>query len=124
MQIYVTHSRDMNYREELYAPIQASAFSHTHRFIFPHEHSDAPYDSRALILERRIDLVLAEVSLKSTAQGVEIGWADARGIPIAFLYKADAKPSNSLKKVSSLWVPYGNSAELISGIERVIQSFH
>lgn len=122
MKIYVTHSRSFDFKNKLYVPIRKSRLNSLHEFILPHEESDEPYDSKTLIMCDSLDLLLAEVSYKSTAQGVELGWADSRNTPIALLYDKDLRPSNSLRRVSNLWVPYSNEIELVEGIERAILS--
>lgn len=121
MKIYVTHSRSWNYKNGLYLPIRQSPLNSQHEFILPHEFSDKPFPSRELILNGGLNLILAEVSIPSTAQGIEIGWADSKEIPIAFLYQSGTKPSNALGKVSETFVEYINSIQLIDGIERAIK---
>ena len=120
MEIYVTHSRSFDFKNELYLPIKNSSLNREHKFIFPHEVSDEPFDSKPLIMSGRLGLLIAETSYKSTGQGVEIGWADSVNIPIALLYKSGLQPSNSLSRVSNLWIGYSSDSELIKGIERII----
>jgi hypothetical protein len=121
MDIYVTHSRSFDYKNGLYLPIRRSQLNEQHKFILPHEFSEEPYDSRSLILGNSLGLVVAEVSVKSTAQGCEIGWADAKEISVAFFYKPGSNPSNALKKVSDFFVEYDDEPSLLVGLERAIK---
>lgn len=120
MKIYVTHSRSWDYKNGLYLPIRDSSLNKSHEFILPHELSDEPFNSRSLILERKLGLVIAEVSIKSTPQGIELGWANSVETPIAFFYQPNSPPSNALGKVSDFFWQYSNNSELITGIERAI----
>jgi hypothetical protein len=123
MKIYVTHSRSWDYKTGLYLPIRTSSLNNTQEFILPHEFSDEPFDSRPLILGKNLGLVVAEVSIKSTPQGIELGWANSVETPIAFFYQPNSPPSNALGKVSDFFHQYSNHAELISGIEKAIKRF-
>ncbi|MFA5857211.1 MAG: hypothetical protein WC867_07650 [Candidatus Pacearchaeota archaeon] len=121
MEIYVTHSRSFDYKNHLYFPIRRSHINQEHKIILPHEESDEPFNSKSIITGGSLSLLVAEVSFKSTAQGVELGWADISKVPIALFYRPDSNPSNALRKVSSLFVPYSNDRELIEGMESVIR---
>lgn len=121
MDIYVTHSRSFDYKNGLYLPIRASRLNQEHNIILPHEESDEPFNSKPIITGGSLGLLIAEVSVKSTAQGVELGWADISKVPIALFYRPNSNPSDALKKVSDLFISYSNDRELIDGIERVIK---
>lgn len=109
MKIYVTHSRKYDYKNGLYLPIRQSPLNAEHNFILPHEFSDEPFPSKDLILSGNLDFLLAEVSIQSTAQGIELGWADSKNVPITFLYQRGTKPSNALGKVSNNFIEYATS---------------
>ena len=123
MKVYVTHSRSFDYKTKLYVPIRQSLLNKRHDFILPHEFSEEPFDSRPLILGKSLGLVIAEVSIKSTPQGIELGWANSVDTPIAFFYEPNANPSNALRKVSDFFVEYSEDTELLSGIEKAIRKF-
>ena len=55
-------------------------------FIFPHEKSLKPDDTREVI--RTNDLVIGKVSFPSTSQGIELGWANIWQIPIVCIYQS------------------------------------
>lgn len=121
MQIYLTHSRKLDYKPSLYLPIRKSQLNNKHQFILPHEESDDPFDSKSIITKGTLDLLIAEISIQSTSQGIELGWADISGVPIAFLYKPNSYLSSSLRKVSNLFIPYSNDLELIEGLNKIIK---
>lgn len=113
MKIYITHSRNFDYKEELYKPLKDSHLARLHSFIFPHDNSNKPYNSKDIILNKKCDLVLAEVSYPSTGQGIELGWANINTIPIVCIYKKGAKYSHSLGVVCSTFIEYTNSDDMV-----------
>jgi nucleoside 2-deoxyribosyltransferase len=93
MKVYVCHSTAFDFRAEFYEPLKRE-FTTAHEIIFPHD-SDTDFNSSEAI--RTSDIVLAEVSFPSTGQGIELGWANAAGVPIVCVHKTDAKPSGALQ---------------------------
>jgi hypothetical protein len=122
MNIYVAHSTNFEYRENLYLPIRKSALNNKHNIILPHETSNEGFDSKEFITEE-CDLVVGEVSYPSTGLGIELGIANMAEIPIICVYKKNAKISSSLKNITDKFLEYNNNAELISGIEKIINTF-
>lgn len=111
MTIYISHSKKFDYLNELYQPLRSLADKYN--FIFPHENSASPYPTRKLFLEKKCDLVLAEVSQSATGQGIELGWADLQNIPIVCLYKKGSELSGSLKLICAKFFEYSSAPELI-----------
>ena len=89
--------------------------SNEHVFVFPHIESGEPFNSKQLFQDG-CDLIVAEVSSSATGLGIELGWADFLHIPIACIYKKDAKISGSLKVVSKIFFEYSNPEEMIEQI--------
>jgi hypothetical protein len=118
MKIYIGHSSSMNYREELYEPIRRSRLNNEHTFILPHEHSENPGNTYELLAS--CDLLIAEISEKSTGLGIELGWADRAGVPIVCLSKEGAIFSLSVKTVCDRFFTYRDSVSLITVITEVI----
>ena len=112
MKIYVAHTKSSDFKKELYEPLQ-EAFGDSHELVFPHETDEGTYPSKEL-LKDSCDLVIAEVSDKSTSLGIELGWANAYEIPIICMHKIDSKPSKSLKEVSDMFIEYSNSEDLVA----------
>lgn len=112
--IYISHSKDFDYKNDLYAPLKELKFDI--EFIFPHEDSDEPYNLKELFLNKQCDMVLAEVSLPSTGQGIELGWADSYGIPILCCHKEGSKISKSVLTVAKNSFTYTNNVDLINKV--------
>jgi len=64
LKIYVGHSRDFDYVNELYVPLRRSKLNSIHEIILPHEKSDRPYSSKEFF--KTCDVMIAEVSHPST----------------------------------------------------------
>lgn len=112
--IYAAHTTKFDYLNEYYAPLKKiKGF----RFIFPHEKSSEPtFDSKEVI--RSCDAFVAEVSYPSTGSGIEIGRAEAYGVPVLFLHKKGAKISSSLKFVSGNFIEYTTIESSLGEIEK------
>jgi len=121
MKIYISHSRDFDYRKELYEPLLASNLAENNDFILPHQNSEMPFDTKPLFLNKQCDLIIAEVSLSSTGQGIELGWANAYDIPIIAIHKNTVKISNSLKKLCKATLHYANITEAIYQLNNYIK---
>ncbi len=118
MNIYLSHSGSYDYQFELYGPIKSSETIMKHHVIFPHDGDNI--NSRDLI--KHSDLLIAEVSLPSTGQGIELGWADMENIPILCIYKADSKPSSSIQFITSDFIEYKDVADLVSKLSDRLNS--
>lgn len=120
MEIYVGHSRAFDFKEKLYRPIRESCLNNEHNFVLPHESSDKPSNSKEYF-ENKCDLFIADVSCPATGLGIELGWADALGIPIACVYEKGSKLSGSVKVLCDNFLEYSSGEELIFGIEGFIK---
>lgn len=119
MIVYVSHKRKTKFQEELYDPIKKSALFTKHEFIFPHD-GNKPFDSTDIITNNKVDLIIAEVSHPATGQGIELGWAFLKNIPVVCIYKEGADIAGSLKSVSDKFIEYKNSDDLIEKLQKVI----
>jgi hypothetical protein len=113
--IYVAHSTGFDFKKELYAPLSNLV---EYKFIFPHSSSMVPSNSKKKI--PAYDLILAEVSLPSYGVGIELGWADAFGIPILCLYKKGTKISSALKVVSNNFLEYQDLNKDLDAVKLVV----
>jgi len=118
MKIYFAHSSAFDFRKELYDPLRASALNKAHKIILPHEESDVPGNTRALI--KTLDVFFAEVSYPSTGLGIEIGWAADTFLPIVCVYKKGSKPSSSLRAVTEFFIEYETPADLVARVENFL----
>lgn len=118
MRIFVAHATASNFREELYAPLRSSHVYSEHEFILPQENGKEEITKDII---QHCDVVLAEVSLPSTGQGIELGWANVFAVPIICIFKKGARPSGSLQYIATTMVEYDSSATMIEELEKVLQ---
>lgn len=123
MIIYFSHSKNFDYKKELYEPLRNSELAKNNRFIFPHDQSDNPYGTKKLFETKTCDLVIAEVSFPATGQGIELGWADFLHIPIICMYKKDTKIAESLHVVSNSFFMYEDSKDMIEKMTKILAEY-
>lgn len=119
MKIYVCHSKKFDFKKELYLPLRNSPLTTKHEIIFPHE-TEEFINTKEII--RNSDLIIAEVSYPSIAEGIELGWADSFGKPILCIYKNDTKPSGSLKVITEKIIAYSDASDMVVKIINVIEN--
>ena len=119
MKIFVAHSSNFDFKNELYSPLRNSELNKTHEIFLPQEKSDIGPITKDII--KNSDLIIAEISFPSTGQGIELGWANIYGIPIICIYKNDAKTSRSLKKITDQFISYDNSNDMIEKLTSFIK---
>lgn len=119
MKIYVGHSSSIDFRKELYRPLKRSDLSEKHEFVFPHEDSGEPFDSKKFLREEA-DLFIAEVSEASTGLGIELGWADLFEVPVLCVHREDAEVSSSLQAVDVDVRSYRRSDDIPVLIQRFL----
>lgn len=117
MRIYVSHSRSFDYENELYTPIRIHFFDGTHEFILPHENG-SDEDLKSLIAT--CDLVLAEVSFPSIGVGIELGRAEAAGIPIECICHARSVPSSSVSRLVDDIHEYDSEESMLALVKTII----
>lgn len=117
MRIYIAHSASFDFVKQLYQPIKQSAMWRRLEIILPHDHGN-DFHSREAI--KTCDLLIAEVSFPSTGEGIELGWADADGVPIAAIYRAGAKYSGSIKNLTDRLEPYSSANDMLGVIAKLI----
>lgn len=114
MKIYVCHSSAFDFVKELYEPLK---MIQGHELVLPHYGGN---DAHSKDVIASCDLVIAEVSHPSTGMGIELGWADADGIPIACIHRNDAKVSDAVRHVAKELVAYDGPDDLVRVIEAVV----
>lgn len=120
MNIYISHASGYDYEKEIYGPIKASGLAKTHRFFLPHEPENIDVDAKDEL--KSTDVLVAEVSLPSTGQGIELGQANAAGVPVICFYRAGAKPSSSLRFVTDKVIEYNGSDDFIAKLQAELQA--
>lgn len=119
MKIYVAHSRDFDYKNELYSPIKNDALFNEHNFVLPHELEEKNENTRDFY--KTLDIVIAECSYPSTGLGIELGWLYDDKIPIYCIYKIGKKISDSIKTVTSNIYEYKDINDMIEIIRKIIK---
>lgn len=117
MKIYFGHSKDFDFKNELYKPIRESVLNSEHEILFPHE-TDEFFNSKDRI--KNSDLMIAEVSYPATGLGIELGWAEMLKTPVLCVYKKGYKISGSLKVVTKDFIEYKNVEDLVEKIAKFI----
>jgi len=112
MKIYLSHSSNYDYENDLYIPLKLSVIVKEHEVFFPHDKVNLNTNSKALI--EHGDLLIAEVSEPSTGQGIELGWANGASKPIVCIYKTGSKISSSLKFIANQFIEYEDSDDMVS----------
>ena len=120
MKIYVGHSNDFDFKEELYMPIINSKLYKENEFIFPHLTNQA-FNSKEII--EKSDLFIAEVSKASLGLGIEIGRAEMKNKKILCIYKNCFKEPLSLKYVKVDVLGYKDREDMILKLEEYIEKY-
>jgi nucleoside 2-deoxyribosyltransferase len=116
MKIYVGHSKELNFKDELYLPLRESQLNSVHEIILPHEIYQEAGDFTTKNIIKTCDVMIAEVSFPTTGMGIELGWANSFGIPIICIYRKGSKISGSLKVVCKNFVEYTVESDMIAKI--------
>ncbi len=119
MKIFVSHTNQIDYQNELYKPLKESTLNQTHSFFLPHDENKSVNTKKEI---QTSDLILAEVSFPATGSGIEIGWADAVNVPLLCVYKEGMKISGSLKFITNDFIEYSSSEDLIIKLTDYLQA--
>ncbi len=118
MTIYISHSTNFDYKNDLYQPLKVLAENHT--VIFPHDENERQYPVKNLLLSKKCDVVIAEVSYPSTGQGIELGWADICKTKIICIYRKDSSYSKALELISNNFIEYTIGEDFMEKIKEFI----
>lgn len=118
MKIYIAHSREFDYINELYIPIRNDKNLNENTIFLPHESKSSSNNNRNFYKD--IDLLIAECSYPSTGLGIELGWAFDDNIPIYCIYKKDKKFSYSINAVTNDIYEYEDINSMLKLIENII----
>jgi len=113
MKIYIGHSKELNFKDDLYLPIRESQLYDEHEIILPHEIYQEASDFVTKDIIKTCDVMIAEVSFPATGLGIELGWANAFERPIICIYREGSKISGSLKVVCENFIEYTDKKDLI-----------
>ncbi|MEK7152477.1 MAG: hypothetical protein AAB834_00890 [Patescibacteria group bacterium] len=115
MNIYISHSSVYDYESGIYKPIKDSELARVHRFFLPHEPENIDVDAKDEL--KQTDVLVAEASLPSTGQGIELGQANVAGVPIICFFKTGSKPSGSLRFVTEKIIEYSDTHDLLAKLK-------
>lgn len=115
MNVYISHSGAYDYENDLYKPLRESELSKVHRFFLPHELENIDTDAKSEL--KQTDVLIAEASLPSTGQGIELAQADAAKVPIICFFKTGSKPSSSLRFVTDNVIEYSDIQDLLAKLQ-------
>ena len=118
MRIYIAHSREFDFKNELYVPIRTDEGLKEHEIILPHEISDVSSNTRDFYKD--IDLIIAECSYPSTGLGIELGWAFDDNTPVYCIHKKGTKVSGSIYAITQNIFEYKDIDEMLKIIEDII----
>ena len=117
MRIYIAHSREFNFKNELYIPIRTDEELKKYEVILPHEISD--FSSNTRDFYKDIDLLIAECSYPSTGLGIELGWAFDDNTPVYCIHKKGTKVSGSIYAITQNIFEYKDIDEMLEIIEKI-----
>ena len=119
MKIYISHSSQYDYRNKIYNPLKESDLAKFNKFFLPHDDENKIVNTKDII--SNCDLFIAEISLPTTGQGIEIGWADYANIPILCICEKGAKISSSIKFITDKIIEYENTEDMVIKIADFIK---
>lgn len=122
MKIFVAHSSDFDFETKLYVPLRESALATEHEVLLPQEGGSRDEITRQMINE--CDLLIADVSRPSLGTGIEIGWADAAGVPVIAISEEGSIVSFSIDNAITERLEYSDGEDLISKIEEALEDLH
>ena len=118
MKIYVAHSRDFDYQNEIYVPLKNSEIFKQHEFILPHDGGNYKHKRD---FYKSIDLVIAKVSYPSTGLGIELGFFYDDSKPIYCIYRNNKNISSSIGAVTENIYEYFNLNEMVEVVKKIIK---
>lgn len=112
--VYFAHANEGDYENKFYKPLGSLK---NIKFVFPYANEETKF-SRDII--KKCDYLLADISNPAMGMGIEIGWANAFGVPIIFMYKRGSKVSSYLSKLSKNIIEYRNLEKELYKIKEII----
>lgn len=118
MKIFIAHSSNSDFKNELYKPLRESVLNNEHEILLPQEKGKEIITKDII---KNLDVFIAEVSYPSTGQGIELGWADIFNIPIICIFKEGSKTSKSLRHVTDNFISYKDSEDMVDKLKGVLK---
>ena len=118
LKIYIGHSREFDYVNELYKPIRNDDFFLKYDVILPHE-KEVPFFNRRSDY-KNVDVFIADVSFPSTGLGIELGFLYDDNKKIYCIVKKGNMVSQSIRAVTDNIYEYENVSSMIDIIKEII----
>ena len=120
MKIYIAHSRKIDFKNKLYLPLRNSSLNAEHEILLPHEHDGAIEEiTREMIKDA--DALVADVSQPSLGAGIEMGWADAFGVPVIAMSERGATVSFSIDNVVTDRFEYDSPEDMLQKLGSALE---
>jgi nucleoside 2-deoxyribosyltransferase len=119
--IFIAHSSSFDFQNDLYEPIKKSFNSVEYEFLFPQD-TNVGFEKVTREKVQECDLVIAEVSFPSIGEGIVLGWADSKDIPVICIYKKDSNPSGTLQYLAKSMVEYTDTEDMLNQIKEALIS--
>ena len=116
--IYIAHSKDIDYLNQLYVPLKNADFLKDYELILPHEKSEKSSNGREFYKD--IDIFIAEVSKPGIGLGIELGWVFDENKPIYCIYKSGTKVSRTIYTITKNVYEYKGTSEMLMIIKEII----
>ena len=117
LNIYISHSKKLNYETELYKPLLKSRIGIENNLILPHSKEYNDIDTKQILIDS--DLLIAEVSISGTGIGLELGRAESNNVRILCLLRKGIKCNSSVKRNFKV-LEYNDENDMITQLEKEI----
>lgn len=111
MKVFVAHASSFNFKDKLYVPLRASVLNAEHDILLPQE-KEIEEITREHI--KHCDVLVADVSAPSLGAGIEMGWADAFGVPVIAMAEKGSHVSFSIDNVVSERFEYESPEDMVA----------
>ncbi|MEG2310667.1 MAG: hypothetical protein RSB76_01610 [Clostridia bacterium] len=118
LDIYISHSKKMDYKNKLYNPLLKSKIGKENNLILPRTPQYNNIDTKDVLANS--DVLIAEVTIPGTGVGIEIGRAQCCNVKILCLLKKGEKCSTSVRRVCENIIEYSSEDEMIYKITKFL----
>ncbi len=118
MKIYVAHSTNSDYINDIYKPIKAANELKMYEIIFPHEEDNYLH---ARDYYNDFSLAICEISNPSTGLGIELGFLYDSKVPIYCFYKHGKDYSKSIAAITDNIYEYSDTVDFVKKVKIAIE---
>lgn len=117
LNIYLSHSKKMDYELELYEPLLNLKIGVENNLILPHSKEYDDVDTKQILINS--DILIAEISVSGIGIGIELGRAECNNVKIICILKKGVKCNSSVKRNFKV-LEYKDKNDMISKLEKEI----